>query len=114
MVGCLCLCLLDVFVRQQTLMETSLPVHTLVKVKEEVLRQRELEILRFESLALRFSAFVDIFIFYSSLTFVFCSRQKQQILQLHIRIRENELRAQQLLQNHRGWSDDPLSRNAEV
>uniref|UniRef100_A0A3B3BZ22 Centrosomal protein 85, like n=1 Tax=Oryzias melastigma TaxID=30732 RepID=A0A3B3BZ22_ORYME len=69
----------------QTLMETSLPVHTLVKVKEEVLRQRELEILR----------------------------QKQQILQLHIRIRENELRAQQLLQNHRGWSDDPLSRNAE-
>uniref|UniRef100_A0A3B3DG57 Centrosomal protein 85, like n=1 Tax=Oryzias melastigma TaxID=30732 RepID=A0A3B3DG57_ORYME len=38
---------------------------------------------------------------------------KQQILQLHIRIRENELRAQQLLQNHRGWSDDPLSRNAE-
>ncbi|RVE55888.1 hypothetical protein OJAV_G00230580 [Oryzias javanicus] len=40
-------------------------------------------------------------------------RQKQQILQLHIRIRENELRAQQLLQNHRGWSDDPLSRNTE-
>uniref|UniRef100_A0A3P9H3T0 Centrosomal protein 85, like n=1 Tax=Oryzias latipes TaxID=8090 RepID=A0A3P9H3T0_ORYLA len=69
----------------QTLMETPLPVHTLMKVKEELLRQRELEILR----------------------------QKQQILQLHIQIRENELRAQQLLQNHRGWTDDPLSRNSE-
>lgn len=46
--------------------------------------------------------------------FVMHFRQKQQILQLHIQIRENELRAQQLLQNHRGWTDDPLSPNSEV
>ncbi|XP_070705414.1 centrosomal protein of 85 kDa-like isoform X2 [Pempheris klunzingeri] len=63
----------------QMLMGTSLPVTTLVKVKEGLLRQRELEI----------------------------DRQKQQILQLHARIRENELRAQQVLQSHRGWLDDP-------
>uniref|UniRef100_A0A3B5ADI6 Centrosomal protein 85, like n=1 Tax=Stegastes partitus TaxID=144197 RepID=A0A3B5ADI6_9TELE len=35
-----------------------------------------------------------------------CFRQKQQILQLHARIRENELRAQQVLQSQRGWLDD--------
>ncbi|KAG7999788.1 Centrosomal protein of 85 kDa-like, partial [Nibea albiflora] len=60
------------------LMGTSLPVNTLVKVKEGLLRQRELEI----------------------------DRQKQQILQLHARIRENELRAQQVVQSQRGWFDD--------
>ncbi|XP_045916951.1 centrosomal protein of 85 kDa-like isoform X2 [Micropterus dolomieu] len=63
----------------QTLIGTSLSVNTLVKVEEGLLRQRELEI----------------------------DRQKQQILQLHARIRENELRAQQVLQNQRGWFDDP-------
>ncbi|XP_049446622.1 centrosomal protein of 85 kDa-like isoform X2 [Epinephelus fuscoguttatus] len=63
----------------QMLMGSSLPVNTLVKVKEGLLRQRELEI----------------------------ERQKQQILQLHARIRENELRAQQVLQSQRGWFDEP-------
>ncbi|XP_076612228.1 centrosomal protein of 85 kDa-like isoform X2 [Chaetodon auriga] len=63
----------------QMLMGTSLPLNTLVKVKEGLLRQRELEI----------------------------DRQKQQILQLHTRIRENELRAQQVLQSQRGWFDTP-------
>uniref|UniRef100_A0A667ZKG4 Centrosomal protein 85, like n=1 Tax=Myripristis murdjan TaxID=586833 RepID=A0A667ZKG4_9TELE len=58
---------------------TSLPVNTLVKIKEGLLRQRELEI----------------------------DRQKQQILQLHARIRENELRAQQVLQSQKGHCDDP-------
>ncbi|KAI7800134.1 centrosomal protein of 85 kDa-like isoform X1 [Triplophysa rosa] len=62
----------------QTPSGTSLPVNTLVKIKEGLLRQRELEI----------------------------DRQKQQILQLHARIRENELRAQQVLQNQRGRYDD--------
>ncbi|XP_068578066.1 centrosomal protein of 85 kDa-like isoform X2 [Cebidichthys violaceus] len=61
------------------LIETSVPTNSLVKVREELLRQRELEI----------------------------DRQKQQILQLHARIRENELRAQQVLQNQRGWLDGP-------
>ncbi|XP_041662033.1 centrosomal protein of 85 kDa-like isoform X2 [Cheilinus undulatus] len=59
----------------QTLMQSSLPVNTLVKLKEGLLRQRELEI----------------------------DRQKQQILQLHARIRENELRAQQVLHSQRSW-----------
>lgn len=63
---------------QMHLMETSIPVHALVKVKEGLLRQRELEI----------------------------DRQKQQILQLHARIRENELRAQQVLQSQKGWFDN--------
>ncbi|XP_056150542.1 centrosomal protein of 85 kDa-like [Lampris incognitus] len=63
----------------QVLSGTSLSVNTLVKIKEGLLRQRELEI----------------------------DRQKQQILQLHARIRENELRAQQVLQSQRGRSDDP-------
>ncbi|KAA0701523.1 Centrosomal protein of 85 kDa-like [Triplophysa tibetana] len=62
----------------KTLSGTSLPVNTLVKIKEGLLRQRELEI----------------------------DRQKQQILQLHARIRENELRAQQVLQTQRGRYDD--------
>ena len=35
----------------------------------------------------------------------FASRQKQQIFQLHARIRENELRAQQFLHNQRDPSD---------
>ncbi|XP_051234517.1 centrosomal protein of 85 kDa-like isoform X1 [Dicentrarchus labrax] len=65
----------------QMLIGTTLPVNTLVKVKEGLLRQRELEI----------------------------DRQKQQILQLHARIRENELRAQQVLQSQRGWFDDVLN-----
>ncbi|XP_017548010.1 centrosomal protein of 85 kDa-like isoform X2 [Pygocentrus nattereri] len=62
----------------QMLGGTALPVNTLVKIKEGLLRQRELEI----------------------------DRQKQQILQLHARIRENELRAQQVLQNQRGRCED--------
>nr|XP_061806824.1 centrosomal protein of 85 kDa-like [Nerophis lumbriciformis] len=62
----------------QTLHGTSQFVNTLVKVKEGMLRQRELEI----------------------------DRQKQQILQLHARIRENELRAQQVLHSQR-WFEDP-------
>ncbi|XP_018598017.1 centrosomal protein of 85 kDa-like isoform X2 [Scleropages formosus] len=62
----------------QMLSGTALPVNTLVKIKEGLLRQRELEI----------------------------DRQKQQILQLHARIRENELRVQQVLQNQRGRSED--------
>ncbi|XP_060772400.1 centrosomal protein of 85 kDa-like isoform X2 [Neoarius graeffei] len=62
----------------QMLGGAPLPVNTLVKIKEGLLRQRELEI----------------------------DRQKQQIMQLHARIRENELRAQQVLQNQRGRSDD--------
>lgn len=56
--GCFSLSLPDAFVCQQTLMETPLPVHTLMKVKEELLRQRELEILRFESSVYPF-AFVN-------------------------------------------------------
>ncbi|CAN9507563.1 unnamed protein product [Ophioblennius macclurei] len=57
--------------------QSSLPFNMLVKVKEGLLRQRELEI----------------------------ERQKQQILQLHARIRENELRAQQVLQSQKSWYD---------
>ncbi|XP_035379860.1 centrosomal protein of 85 kDa-like isoform X2 [Electrophorus electricus] len=63
----------------QILAGGAVPVNTLVKIKEGLLRQRELEI----------------------------DRQKQQILQLHARIRENELRAQQVLQNQRGRCEDP-------
>ncbi|XP_064847038.1 centrosomal protein of 85 kDa-like isoform X2 [Oncorhynchus masou masou] len=63
----------------QMLGGASLPVNTLVKIKEGLLRQRELEI----------------------------DRQKQQILQLHARIRENELKAQQVLQSQKGRCDDP-------
>ncbi|XP_051908057.1 centrosomal protein of 85 kDa-like [Hippocampus zosterae] len=62
----------------QMLQGTTHFVNTLVKVKEGMLRQKELEI----------------------------DRQKQQILQLHARIRENELRAQQVLHSHR-WFEDP-------
>ncbi|TDH00156.1 hypothetical protein EPR50_G00185130 [Perca flavescens] len=69
----------------QMLIGASLPVKTLVKVKEGLLRQRELEI----------------------------ERQKQQVLQLHARIRENELRAQQVLQSQRGWYDDPHIQNTK-
>ncbi|KAM4521749.1 centrosomal protein of 85 kDa-like isoform 2-T2 [Odontesthes bonariensis] len=69
----------------QILMGASLPANTLMKVKEGLLRQRELEI----------------------------NRQKQQILQLHARIRENELRAQQVLQSQRGLFDDALLLNVE-
>uniref|UniRef100_A0A3P8SNX2 Centrosomal protein 85, like n=1 Tax=Amphiprion percula TaxID=161767 RepID=A0A3P8SNX2_AMPPE len=73
-VSCVLRCVLCVPCAQVS----CLPVNTLVKVKEGLLRQRELEI----------------------------DRQKQQILQLHARIRENELRAQQVLQSQRGWLDD--------
>ncbi|KAK2864297.1 hypothetical protein Q7C36_003451 [Tachysurus vachellii] len=62
----------------QMLGGAPLPVNTLVKIKEGLLRQRELEI----------------------------DRQKQQILQLHARIRENELRAQHVLQSQRGRCED--------
>ncbi|XP_066532465.1 centrosomal protein of 85 kDa-like [Hoplias malabaricus] len=62
----------------QVLGGTALQMNTLVKIKEGLLRQREMEI----------------------------DRQKQQILQLHARIRENELRAQQVLQNQRGRCED--------
>ncbi|XP_061126077.1 centrosomal protein of 85 kDa-like [Syngnathus typhle] len=62
----------------QTLHGTSHFANTLVKVKEGMLRQKELEI----------------------------DRQKQQILQLHARIRENELKAQQVLHSQR-WFEDP-------
>lgn len=41
-------------------------------------------------------------------------RQKQQIMQLHARIRENELRAQQVLQNQRGRSDDSYALKTKV
>lgn len=45
---------------------------------------------------------------------ILCFRQKQQILQLHARIRENELRAQQVLQSQRGWFDDFHILNTKV
>uniref|UniRef100_A0A8C9Z545 Centrosomal protein 85, like n=1 Tax=Sander lucioperca TaxID=283035 RepID=A0A8C9Z545_SANLU len=71
----------------QMLIGASLPVKTLVKVKEGLLRQRELEI----------------------------ERQKQQVLQLHARIRENELRALQVLQSQRGLCcDEELGRKLAV
>uniref|UniRef100_A0A1A7XHR4 Centrosomal protein 85kDa-like n=1 Tax=Iconisemion striatum TaxID=60296 RepID=A0A1A7XHR4_9TELE len=69
----------------QELNQISLPVSILVKVKEGLLRQRELEI----------------------------NRQKLQILQLHARIRENDLRVQQVLQSQRGLFDEPLILNME-
>ncbi|KAM6915068.1 centrosomal protein of 85 kDa-like, partial [Xenentodon cancila] len=69
----------------QAVMGSSLPVSALVKVKEGLLRQRELEI----------------------------NRQKQQILQLQARIRENELRTQQVLQTHRDLFDDPVIPNIQ-
>ncbi|KAM9704364.1 centrosomal protein of 85 kDa-like [Menidia menidia] len=69
----------------QILMGASLPGNTLVKLKEGLLRQRELEI----------------------------NRQKQQILQLYARIRENEIRAQHVLQSQRSLFDDPLALNIE-
>ncbi|XP_061097776.1 centrosomal protein of 85 kDa-like isoform X2 [Conger conger] len=62
----------------QTLGGAPLPMNTLVKIKEGLLRQRELEI----------------------------DRQKQQIVQLHARIRENELRAQQVIHSQRGRCED--------
>ncbi|KAI1897497.1 hypothetical protein AGOR_G00083880 [Albula goreensis] len=63
----------------QTLGAAPLPMNTLVKIKEGLLRQRELEI----------------------------DRQKQQIMHLHARIRENELRAQQVIHSQRGRCEDP-------
>ncbi|XP_029352146.1 centrosomal protein of 85 kDa-like isoform X3 [Echeneis naucrates] len=63
----------------QILTETALAVNPLVKLKEGLLRQRELEI----------------------------DRQKQQISHLHARIRENELRAQQVLQTQRSLFEKP-------
>ncbi|MBN3303257.1 CE85L protein, partial [Amia calva] len=52
---------------------------TLLKVKEGLLRQKEMVI----------------------------DRQKQQIIYLHEKIRENELRVQQVIQSQRGGCDDP-------
>ncbi|XP_026174336.1 centrosomal protein of 85 kDa-like isoform X2 [Mastacembelus armatus] len=70
----------------QMLMGASLPANTLVKIKEGLLRKRELEI----------------------------DRQKQQILQLHVLIRKNELRAQHVLQSQRGCVDHPYILNNKV
>ncbi|XP_054473945.1 centrosomal protein of 85 kDa-like isoform X2 [Anoplopoma fimbria] len=69
----------------QMLMGTSIPINSLVKVKEGLLRQRELEI----------------------------DRQKQQILQLRARIKENELKAQHVLQSQRGWFDGSHIQNTK-
>ncbi|MEQ2244693.1 hypothetical protein ILYODFUR_019831 [Ilyodon furcidens] len=74
-----------VFVCNQMLMGTFIPVNTLLKVKEKLLRERELEI----------------------------QSQKKQILQLHVWIRENEHRAQQVLHIQRGQFD-ALNPNTEV
>ncbi|XP_047244611.1 centrosomal protein of 85 kDa-like isoform X3 [Girardinichthys multiradiatus] len=68
----------------QMLMGTFIPVNTLLKVKEKLLRERELEI----------------------------QSQKKQILQLHVWIRENEHRAQQVLHIQRGQFD-ALNPNTE-
>ncbi|KAJ8396231.1 hypothetical protein AAFF_G00020980 [Aldrovandia affinis] len=65
-------------INRETLGGAPLPMNTLVKIKEGLLRQRELEI----------------------------DRQKQQIMQLHARIRENELRAQQVIHGQRGRCED--------
>ncbi|MED6268666.1 hypothetical protein AMECASPLE_026465 [Ameca splendens] len=73
-----------VFVCNQMLMGTFIPVNTLLKVKEKLLRERELEI----------------------------QSQKKQILQLHVWIRENEHRAQQVLHIQRGQFD-ALNPNTE-
>ncbi|KAF7647720.1 hypothetical protein LDENG_00167910, partial [Lucifuga dentata] len=67
---------------KQMLLGSTLPVSTL-KATEGLLRQREQEI----------------------------DRQKQHILQLHVRIRENELRAQQVLQRSR--PDEPYTLHTE-
>ncbi|KAI2652205.1 Centrosomal protein of 85 kDa-like [Labeo rohita] len=114
---------------------TSLPVNTLVKIKEGLLRQRELEIDRRGSAAdateqtdtvesavsvfrrkrtafscqelhMRKSLRMRLASYQSGFAQGICITQKQQILQLHARIRENELRAQQVLQNQRGRYDD--------
>ncbi|XP_047244612.1 centrosomal protein of 85 kDa-like isoform X4 [Girardinichthys multiradiatus] len=69
----------------QMLMGTFIPVNTLLKVKEKLLRERELEI----------------------------QSQKKQILQLHVWIRENEHRAQQVLHIQRGQFD-ALNPNTEI
>ncbi|XP_054900472.1 centrosomal protein of 85 kDa-like isoform X2 [Poeciliopsis prolifica] len=69
----------------QMLMETSIPSNTLLKVKEKLLRERELEI----------------------------QSQKQQIMQLHVWIRENEHRAQQVLGSQRGQFHTSIIPNTE-
>uniref|UniRef100_A0A672ZBC0 Centrosomal protein 85, like n=1 Tax=Sphaeramia orbicularis TaxID=375764 RepID=A0A672ZBC0_9TELE len=45
---------------------------------------------------------------------ILCFRQKQQILQLHARIRENELRAQQVMQSQKGWFDNHYVLNTKL
>ncbi|KAM4713301.1 centrosomal protein of 85 kDa-like isoform 2-T2 [Anableps anableps] len=69
----------------QMLMGTSIPVNTLLKVKEKLLRESELEI----------------------------QSQKQQIMQLHVWIRENEHRAQQILNSQRGQFHASIIPNTE-
>ncbi|XP_005806082.2 centrosomal protein of 85 kDa-like isoform X1 [Xiphophorus maculatus] len=69
----------------QMLMETSTPANTLLKVKEKLLRERELEI----------------------------QSQKQQIMQLHVWIRENEHRALQVLGSQRGQFHTSIIPNTE-
>ncbi|KAM3602496.1 uncharacterized protein V6R79_005227 [Siganus canaliculatus] len=69
----------------QKLMVNFLPVNTTKKVKVGLLRQRELEL----------------------------DRQKQQILHLYAQIRENECRAQHVLQSTRGWFDNHHIKKAE-
>ncbi|XP_035766013.1 centrosomal protein of 85 kDa-like [Neolamprologus brichardi] len=64
---------------------TSLPVNNLVKVKEDLLRQREQQI----------------------------NRQKLQILLLHARIRDNEQKIHQVLKSQRRLFDDSHTRNIQ-
>ncbi|XP_026049902.1 centrosomal protein of 85 kDa-like isoform X4 [Astatotilapia calliptera] len=70
---------------KQMLRGTSLPVNNLVKVKEDLLRQREQQI----------------------------NRQKLQILLLHARIRDNEQKIHQVLKSQRRLFDDSHTRNIQ-
>ncbi|XP_035990502.1 centrosomal protein of 85 kDa-like isoform X1 [Fundulus heteroclitus] len=69
----------------QMLMETSIPVNLLLKIKEKLLWERELEI----------------------------QSHKQQIMQLHVWIRENEHRARQVLHSQRRQFDASIIPNTE-
>ncbi|KAL3979128.1 hypothetical protein ACER0C_017678 [Sarotherodon galilaeus] len=70
---------------KQMLRGTSLPVNNLVKVKEDLLRQREQQI----------------------------NRQKLQILLLHARIRDNEQKIHQVLKSQRRLFDDSHTRSIQ-
>ncbi|XP_015246098.1 PREDICTED: centrosomal protein of 85 kDa-like isoform X3 [Cyprinodon variegatus] len=72
--------------QQQTLRGRSIPANTLLRVKEKLLRERELEI----------------------------QSQKLQILQLQVWIKENEQRAQQVLVGQRGPLTPPNAQEAAV